>query len=179
MPKFHYTALDRNGKEVAGELDATNTEESQESQDQKLKEKLKEINESLKKGLEPFVFDPLGNEAIQRIGESVGGIFEQAGLAEVRGVECRPVWTLMKFGDRFKWFIANRVLKWVGREVRRQHDQYLALWYAIADVTDTRKLELPNWAESDPKSIMAVDVVFTPRTPMDKISVNVNITEQP
>lgn len=94
--------------------------------------------------------------------------------------DCADMWTRMDFMMRCKWLLANRLLPWVGRDVRA----YFTAWRAghpddeDVDYSAYPHSWIPEWAVDDPKNIMITTVVLNIPLPMRSVQMNFTVGDE-
>ena len=82
--------------------------------------------------------------------------------AEEAKVSATALWGVMTWKDKLKWFVANKVFIWIGRDVREVRRK--------ASIED-RTIEIPWWAEDEPKQIISVNTYVSLPHPVHTVEI--------
>lgn len=132
-----------------------------------------EISEAAKRALSHHIGRPADSDSVDRMSSEIGAILGER--VESAAVTASSLWSRMNWQTRVKWWVSNRLLKWVGRDVRAYHDA-VRLMMAPADL-DVYLSAMPVWANEDPKSVVVVDVKTRLPLPTNSIKFHVSIHE--
>ena len=102
-------------------------------------------------------------------------------IPDVEGaaIGCIDLWSEMTFAMRCKWKLANKVFKWIGRDVR----SYFDAWRASAsdeesvDYSTYPHSWIPVWAVEDPKSVLMTTISLNIPKPINIVKLQVSVTD--
>lgn len=132
------------------------------------KETVGDISDEMRRLLTDHIGRSITPEETKSIVEDIQGVETRHGRVSTT-TKVEVLYDSMSRKERVKWFIANRLLKWVGRETRRYHRK------VASEIPGGSDVRIPSWAEECPKEVLIVSSCFTPGIPADSIRMTVEI----
>ena len=96
------------------------------------------------------------------------------------------LWERMTLSDKFKWYLCNKIFPSIGLEIRRLKREYdnILIQYdsngedmgSGVDLSDY-SIDLPSWAEKDPKSMIDADITIKLNEPLEYINMKFEISD--
>ena len=145
------------------------------------------IEQILKGSMAPHFGQPLSADRIapvlSSIADTVHSMLSRLGECMRSAIVARPAWDCMTTWEKCKWFLVNRLVPSIGKELRKQHDIASGLRYQLVEAAAEHgdrfiptAMEmydvpsLPHWALDDPHGVIIVDFTFVPPTPVERIT---------
>lgn len=148
---------------------------------QELKRALEEV---LKGGMRHHIGRPINEATRESVLSCVAEALRTFRVESSReSITANSAWERMGTWQKCKWFLVNRLVPSIGKELRKQHDRASYFRYQLVEAAaehgdqyvptamDTYEApELPHWALEDPHSVVLVDFTFVPAVPVKHIT---------
>lgn len=102
-------------------------------------------------------------------------------------VQVDILWNKWSLKQKAKWYLTNKVFKWIAQETRDLHTvQDLNILELYANWSDAEepfaepscyRSDMPEWANPSPKNIVVSDITIRPTQAVEFININIEINK--
>lgn len=156
------------------------------------------VEASVEKAMKGFLLDSNNDVTRSRVEKCVSDFLGSVPRGNKTDVQTQSGWDSLGWKGKLKWFFANKMFKWVGKEMRYKVDEANdmmreAIELIIVEDLDNitgeeqekihgiweavERVKVPMWAELKPKEMVVIDLAMALSKPIKRFHAKFKITK--